>query len=130
MPSVPEIFIFANVGLVETIKLAAGAVAKTGDQMTGNLRIKDAGIIIETEEYDSPNIIISNTKTGADLNIDLLNDNIRIFGKASGSSVVAMLEFNLTNGILTASGGIATPESSFNKEGDVWGGKWGGWLSS
>ncbi|HHL2823133.1 TPA: phage tail protein [Citrobacter murliniae] len=128
IPNVP--LFLQNLGLVETIKLAAGAVAKTGDQMTGNLRIKDAGIIIETEEYDSPNIIISNTKTGADLNIDLLNDNIRIFGKASGSSVVAMLEFNLTNGILTASGGIATPESSFNKEGDVWGGKWGGWLSS
>ncbi|GIZ24964.1 gp53-like domain-containing protein [Citrobacter europaeus] len=130
MPFAPEIFIFVNVGLVETINRAAGALQKSGDTMTGNLWLSESGISIRTTNGDSPQFSINNTASGAEVNIDLLGAEVRIFGKGSGSGQVQIATFNLNDGTFYVPGSLKSGNSVFNLDGNVYGTVWGGWLSN
>ncbi|MES0244104.1 tail fiber protein, partial [Citrobacter cronae] len=52
---IPNVALFLqNLGLLETINRAAGALQKSGDTMTGNLWLSESGISIRTTNGDSP----------------------------------------------------------------------------
>lgn len=119
-----------NVGLVEIVNRANNAVQKTGDTMTGNLWLSEAGISIRTTNGDSPQFSINNTASGAEVNIDLLGAEVRIFGKGSGSGPVQIATFNLNDGTFYVPGSLKSGNSVFNLDGNVYGTVWGGWLSN
>ncbi|MDM3277949.1 hypothetical protein OGW16_00855, partial [Citrobacter sp. Ce104] len=117
-------------GLVDTINKASGAVQKYGDTMTGNLWLSEAGISIRTISGDSPQFSINNIASGADVNIDLLGAEARIFGKGSGSGPVKVATFNLNNGTFSVPGPLKAGTSELHTDGNVYGDMWGGWLSN
>lgn len=119
-----------NVGLVEIVNRANNAVQKTGDTMTGNLWLSEAGISIRTTNGDSPQFSINNTASGAEVNIDLLGAEVRIFGKGYGSGPVQIATFNLNDGTFYVPGSLKSGNSVFNLDGNVYGSVWGGWLSN
>ena len=119
-----------NVGLVDAINKATGSVQKSGDTMTGNLWLSESGVSIRTISGDSPQFSINNIASGADLNIDLLGAEARIFGKGSGSGPVKVATFNLNNGTFYAPGPLKAGTSELHTDGNVYGDMWGGWLSN
>lgn len=128
---IPNVALFLqNLGLLETINRAAGALQKSGDTMTGNLWLSESGISIRTTNGDSPQFSINNTASGAEVNIDLLGAEVRIFGKGSGSGPVQIATFNLNDGTFYVPGSLKSGNSVFNLDGNVYGTVWGGWLSN
>ena len=98
--------------------------------MTGNLWLSEAGISIRTISGDSPQFSINNTASGAEVNIDLLGAEVRIFGKGSGSGPVQIATFNLNTGTFYAPGPLKAGASELHMDGNVYGSAWGGWLSN
>ncbi|WP_410688286.1 phage tail-collar fiber domain-containing protein [Citrobacter europaeus] len=125
----PPLFV-QNIGLQPTVDKANNSVNKTGDTMTGNLWLSESGISIRTISGDSPQFSINNIASGADVNIDLLGAEARIFGKGSGSGPVKVATFNLNNGTFYAPGPLKAGESELHLDGNVYGSAWGGWLSN
>ena len=125
----PPLFV-QNIGLQPTVDKANNSVNKTGDTMTGNLWLSESGVSIRTISGDSPQFSINNIASGADLNIDLLGAEARIFGKGSGSGPVKVATFNLNNGTFYVPGPLKAGESELHLDGNVYGSAWGGWLSN
>ncbi|HFT7680220.1 TPA: hypothetical protein ACGR4J_005588 [Citrobacter braakii] len=98
--------------------------------MTGNLWLSESGISIRTTSGDSPQFSINNTASGADVNIDLLGAELRIFGKGSSSGPVQIATFNLNTGTFYAPGPLKAGASELHMDGNVYGSAWGGWLSN
>lgn len=125
----PPLFV-QNIGLKPTVDKANNSVNKTGDTMTGNLWMSESGVSIRTISGDSPQFSINNTASGAEVNIDLLGAEVRIFGKGSGSGQVQIATFNLNNGTFYAPGPLKAGNSELHLDGNVYGVAWGGWLSN
>ncbi|WET40513.1 phage tail protein [Citrobacter enshiensis] len=123
----PALFV-QNIGLKTTVDRAANAVQKNGDTMTGPLALSESGVTIKTSNGDSPQYSIVNTQSGADVNIDLLGAEFRIFGKGSGAGQTRIASFNLNNGDWSVPGYLRAGAAAYTPDGSVYGTRWSGWL--
>ncbi|WP_333892368.1 phage tail protein [Atlantibacter subterraneus] len=123
-----------NLGLRDTVNKAAGAVRRTGDDMTGELkitagnalRIKNGGrgVILH---HNGPefHILLTNANDP-----DGLHNNHRPFYIDQATGRVRLGADSGCNGAFTATGPLYAGPASLHTDGNSYGTVWGGWLSN